>query len=70
MMKRIKTTATVSILVEVDLGQTWEEGCAFLQVHKQAREEAIGHLRKTLEGARAKMIGEPHVKVMTWEVDK
>jgi hypothetical protein len=47
--KRVVTSAFVTVKVRVDVGDTWGPECALDQVHKQAKESAIGKIRRACE---------------------
>ncbi len=71
--ERKQASATVQVTIEVPTS-SWGPDCTVDQVFRQAREEAIGAVRnmihKTDNDRRMKIIGEPVVKMATYEVTR
>lgn len=48
-MSATRTTATVAVLLEVELTDTWNDDCTLSLVHKQAKDGARGMVNKMIE---------------------
>lgn len=66
---RTKTSATVTLTIEIsNLGQ-WGPDCQISQVHRQAIEEANGRLKKLLQGQDIRVVGRPKVQAISTDVE-
>ena len=67
-MGKVNVKARVQVTVEIDVFDAWGEDCELKQVHKQAKEKALGSMFSQFERPRMRIIGEPLcVAVLTEE---
>ncbi len=66
---QLVVSARVTMTVEMDLGMSWAESCPFSQVEKQAREEALKQLHRTMDATprRIRVVGDPCVTAVLVE---
>ncbi len=79
MSGKVSAYATVDVTLRIQVPDSWGEDCTVAQVHKQAKESALGVLRSALavDGwsngiapkncPRVETVGEPKVKAITTE---
>ena len=65
----MKTTAKVSMTIEVFGCGAWDGSCTVGQVREQAAKNAIGRIRQLIsaEGLQIQIIDDPRVTVITFE---
>lgn len=62
----MKVSARVIVTIEIKSGSTWEDSVPCDQVFKQAGEEAVNRLQRTVDtsSSHMKIIGKPQVTVV------
>lgn len=63
---KTKGSARVILTVEVPLHGSWGSDCTLSQVHKQAKDEALGYIRQLVKSATQKpaglrVVGQPDI---------
>lgn len=64
MATRVQASAVVTLTVKIPVSDTWGSDCQVDQIHRQAKESAIGilnRMRKPNEHVPFTVIGEPTV---------
>lgn len=73
-MAKVQTRARVTVLVEIEVPDTWGEDCPMSQVHRQATESAYGMVdrlrRHPVEPSSYRIVGNPKVEMILVEVSK
>jgi hypothetical protein len=66
---KVTAKARVRVTIDIPVGDSWGEECDIAQVHRQAKESALGMLRnsKFHELQRAVIVGEPVVTAILVE---
>lgn len=49
---RVRATANVQVVVQIEAEGVWGDSCTLAQVHKQAKEDVEGQLRRVQEAMR------------------
>jgi hypothetical protein len=57
----MRTTARVTLTIEIEADGCWGENCQLKQIFEQAEESALGKLRKAFQNSpkKIRIIGEP-----------
>lgn len=73
-MKRVSAKAIVRLKIEIPLTDRWGEDCDFSQVQKQARDSAVGTIRKIVElnykQLQIRILEEPEVTAILVEEER
>jgi hypothetical protein len=70
--KRVSAKARVRVTLEIPVGDSWGEECDIAQIHRQAKESALGMIRNSQfhELKLAVIVGEPVVTAILVEPEK
>lgn len=71
--KRVQASATVTMTVRIAVPDCWGADCAVDQIHRQAKESALGilnRMRKPNEHLPFAVIGEPEVTAILLENER
>lgn len=63
----MKSTVTVTVLVEVETFGVWSDACTIGQMKTQAKEEVVQKLAKALERLDAKIITTNTISILSKE---
>lgn len=64
-----RARALIELTLEVDADGVWGEECTIGQMHSQASNETVAHVKNVLQGkgVRARIVGTPKVKMIVAE---
>lgn len=70
-MTKLSVTARVSVTIEVHILRPWDASVSAETVFKQAAEEATSALQRRLgDDGTLRIVGSPHVRVVTAEKEE
>lgn len=66
---RTNTQATATVTIKLhDLG-SWGPDCKLDQVYDQARQAALGQIRRAFDGHKITIVGNPTISAITTDMD-
>lgn len=60
----MRTSAKVTLTIEIPVGSSWDHRCKIEQVQRQATDAALNKLRGAMRGTDYKLIGQPTVEAI------